>query len=349
MTTAPGMKSIATVRRRRRLLAALALLYAAGLLTWQALRHSPAARWGPFELADIFGLLWLYLPLPLLAMAVLVRRDGRAALCLAVPLLTLGFEYGPSFVPEPPVETARSVRVMTANLRAHNAEAEAVAAAILESASGGPDLIAFQELGADIAAPLGGRLAATHPYQAFHPNEEIFGMGVASRYPIVESLPPRMGPDTCDCQQITIDIDGRLLSLINVHFGLPEIEYTRLWRLPLPVGFESQHQEQNVRQVLALVESIPGPLLLVGDFNVSDRQPFYRELSHRLGDAHRSAGWGLGYTFPSSFHKLRNLPLVPFIRIDYVFYDQAFASRAARSVRLPGSDHLSVLAELALR
>jgi endonuclease/exonuclease/phosphatase (EEP) superfamily protein YafD len=40
---------------------------------------------------------------------------------------------------------------------------------------------------------------------------------------------------------------------------------------------------------------------------------------------------------------------VPFIRIDYVFYDQAFASRAARSVRLPGSDHLSVLAELALR
>lgn len=333
-------------RSRRSVLTAISLLYAICLLAWQALRYSPAARWGPFELADIFGLLWLYLPLPALALAVLFRRDARAALCLAIPVLTLGFEYGPSFIPDRLAETGRPVRVMSANLFAHNVQAEAVAAAILDRQ---PDVVAFQELGEGIAGPLGRRLAPSFPYQAFYPGESIFGMGVASPYPIVESPPLRMGADTCNCQQVIIDRDGLCLTFLNVHFGLPAITYARFWRLPLPVRFRSEVQKPNPRQVLALAESSPGPLFLVGDFNVSDRQPFYRELNGRLEDAHRAVGFGLGYTFPSSWRKLRGLPLPPFIRIDYVFHDRAWATRDARTGRMPGSDHLYVLADLLLR
>ena len=94
------------------------------------------------------------------------------------------------------------------------------------------------------------------------------------------------------------------------------------------------------------VEASPRPLLVLGDLNVSDRQPYYRWLRQRLHDADRAAGGGLDYTYPSGQY---GRALVPLVRIDYVLHDDAWAARNAETVYLPGSDHRAVVADLVLR
>jgi vancomycin resistance protein VanJ len=94
-----------------------------------------------------------------------------------------------------------------------------------------------------------------------------------------------------------------------------------------------------------LVEANGGPALVLGDFNTSDGQPLYRLLRRRLDDAYRAAGWGFGFTFPSP----RGSPLgFPVVRIDYVFHDEFWATQAAWTGSLPGSDHRYVVADLLL-
>jgi hypothetical protein len=91
--------------------------------------------------------------------------------------------------------------------------------------------------------------------------------------------------------------------------GLRAVRLPRgVGRLPLPTRFDTSGQRASLAAVERAADGLPAPLLVLGDFNVSDRQPHYRALRSRWGDAQRDAGWGLGYTYPSG--ALGQLPLV---------------------------------------
>jgi len=49
-----------------------------------------------------------------------------------------------------------------------------------------------------------------------------------------------------------------------------------------------------MRDLLARLESVDGPLVVIGDFNLTDQQSLYRPLTRRLRDAHQESGWGDG-------------------------------------------------------
>ncbi len=58
------------------------------------------------------------------------------------------------------------------------------------------------------------------------------------------------------------------------------------------------------------------PLVLIGDFNVTDREPGYADLTGDLVDAHAAVGLGTGSTWRPA-----TIDFLPFgvLRIDYVF------------------------------
>ncbi len=58
------------------------------------------------------------------------------------------------------------------------------------------------------------------------------------------------------------------------------------------------------------------PLILAGDFNITDREPAYRDLSNGLTDAWRKVGAGLGSTWRPSLLMGQQVGL---LRIDYLF------------------------------
>jgi endonuclease/exonuclease/phosphatase (EEP) superfamily protein YafD len=105
-----------------------------------------------------------------------------------------------------------------------------------------------------------------------------------------------------------------------------------------PRTFDPSAQAPAVRALLRRLRGARRPTLVIGDFNVADREPLYRTLRGRLGDSFRDAGSGLGLTWGGR--------RVKFVRIDYVFHDRRWATRSARAVTLPGSDHRLVTADL---
>jgi endonuclease/exonuclease/phosphatase (EEP) superfamily protein YafD len=317
---------------------------------WQMLRYTPVAHWWPFELFDIFGLL-VYAPLaPLLVLALLLA-DRRAGLWLLMPLAFLTWELAPLVLPRsiatstPPAipVNGRPLRIMTANLLVVNPRLPAVSAVLQVER---PDVIALQELSPEMAEHLARELRATYPYQLLEPSESAAGLGILSRYPFRVEVAGGDLPRPCFCQRVVVDVYGRETTLVNVHPSTPDIRAARMGRLPIPTGFDSDRTTRGIQTALADLKQRPGPLLVVGDFNTSDRQPLYRELGRELRDTYREVGWGLGYTFPSV--SPRRLPFMPIIRIDYVLHDPSVIAWAARTGVTPGSDHRYVMADLVL-
>ena len=320
----------------------LACGYALGVAGWSILVRTPAAGWWPINLASVFDL-WLYAPLPFLALLAAARLDWRAALWLFLPFLVLGGEYGPYFLPNGVTASGTPLRILTANLTFTNPNVE-VAADVL--AGQRPDVIAVQELGPTMADTLARRLREHYPYQALYPRQGALGMGVLSRYPLAPAGSPEMSPGSCNCLEASFDLDGQSVTLLIVHPAPPESRFTRALGVPVPTRFDTSRHERSLGAILDRASAVREPLLVVGDFNLSDRQPAYSEFRQRFGDAHREAGWGLGYTFPNE--KVYRLPFYPFLRIDYVLHDAAWSASSARTGDLAGSDHRFVVADLIL-
>lgn len=322
--------------------------YPLTVVTWEVARRTPLSGWWPFELIDIFALLFL-LPLPLLALPMAGSRQLWVKACLLAPLLAVALDYGPIVefrqVPEPEV----SVRILTANLLVDSGEATLLEQ-VVEAEQ--PDIVAVQELGPEMATRVARTLSRRYPYQALYPYGGPLGIGILSRFPMYASRPQVNGPGTCYCQESVLDIDGHRVTLTNMHPYAPSIDYRSLGPIPVPTRFDTQLQRQAVQAVLRRIETLSGPILLVGDLNTSDRQPAYASLSEHLRDTYRERGRGLGYTFPVGWSfplgAEHTFPLPPILRIDYVWHNDAWAGRAAWVGSLVGSDHRYVVADLVL-
>jgi len=232
--------------------------------------------------------------------------------------------------------------VMTFNLFALNRGFDGAAASI---AGADADIVALQELSQQAAHALGERLSPRYPYQALRPDEELSGGGVLSRFPVVLEEPLRLSERGHTCQRLVLALPGRQLHCFNIHLMAPRL---RPWLL----RYDPSQREAEAAALAQRLAGHPGPLIVMGDFNMTDRSEAYRRLAHLLGDSFREAGSGPGRTFPH-FARSGVLPLprwpvpLPIIRIDYVFHSPDITARHAHRGDGDGSDHLPVIATLA--
>ncbi len=313
------------------------------MVVWNVLLRTSVSNLWPVQLLAVFDA-WTYLPvIPLLLLAIL-QKDWRGGAWLVLPMLAFAWQYGQLFVPVAHRQDGPQLRVMTANLQFENRDANGVAT-LLSARS--PDVVAMQELGAAISGPLANMVKQQYPYQALYPSRGSRGMGILSRYPIVDSRPPEMGDAECSCQQVTLDVRGQPVTILNVHPNPPGISARRIGPLVLPTGFRIGQQQQTLLAIRHLASTITTPLLIVGDLNTSDHEMTYPILAKPYHDTFREAGWGLGFTFPSGPGDVE-WPF-PAMRIDYVFHDDSWAAKVAQVETVPGSDHDGILAELVLK
>jgi len=339
---------------RRHPLVAVSLFYVGLIVLWRVVLLSPLARLWPLQLSQALGS-WFYVPLWLLlgwALLAQRRRIGHAALLLLlVPLCLFALDYGRQFLPNWQMAFAGTgadthLRVMSWNSLYRNDNTAALQRAMLELR---PDLVAIQEIGTGMAADLPDRLGAYFPYQEVYATGGPSGMAILSRYPFLDTEPPefRRGVDTCNCQQVRVDFNGNSITVINMHPWPPRMGFRRRGGLPTMTFYTTANQDPIVDALLRRIEAAESPLLVLGDLNTSERQPNYWRLRAHLADAFTQAGWGLGYTFPNR-DRWGRLTVFPFIRIDYVFHDNAWITLSAHTGAIPGSDHRYVLADLML-
>ncbi|HYI22213.1 MAG TPA: endonuclease/exonuclease/phosphatase family protein, partial [Candidatus Limnocylindrales bacterium] len=83
-----------------------------------------------------------------------------------------------------------------------------------------------------------------------------------------------------------------------------------------------------------------------GDFNVTEREPAYNDVSTGLRDAHLDAGIGFGLTWRPG--ALRSLPM-GLLRIDYIFSTTDLEAVSTHVECTANSDHCLLAATLVSR
>jgi endonuclease/exonuclease/phosphatase (EEP) superfamily protein YafD len=288
-----------------------------------------AGRDGPEPLPAVLA--WSPYAVPALLVLLPLALAARMPLAAALALALLGVHLcwlAPRLRAEPPPDgTGARLRVMVANVLVGGATADSVAAAVRAER---PDVLALVELTPRLAAALDGtEVRELLPFRALTPRPGHSGVGIYARLPLAGD--GRLDGTNLACRQVEAGLDGRQVGIVAVHAYPPRPGSTGLWR-------------GDLEAFRAVAAGQARPLVVVGDFNATaDHAGFRALLGAHLRDAHQARGRGLVRTWPALG------PLPPLLHLDHVLVSDDLAVLAVHERTVPGSDHLAVVADLALR
>jgi vancomycin resistance protein VanJ len=142
-------------------------------------------------------------------------------------------------------------------------------------------------------------------------------------------------------QRLLVHTPAGPVTIFNVHF----------LRSVLRRGGHWQRTHGKITDLVSNdIAEISGPVIMGGDFNITEQTETFRQICMYMKNAHSQAGRGFGFTFPSSSRKLKGmLALPPMIRIDHLFYNDSLLAYNAATLSDSGqSDHLPIVAEFIL-
>lgn len=324
------------------------LLYACAYLVWRLLLISPLyAQYWQIQITEVFGS-WFYLPLLPLLFLSLCTRGWRPLYILMLPTAFFVWEYGAQFAPNWQRKLASPVyaqgelhqlRVLTWNSHlSYNASGEFFE--LLETIQ--PDVVTLQEVSSRMKARAAAELMQEYPYQHFQRHGWLLTL---SRYPLSEPEVQELNRLGCRCLPLQVQKETRTFIVVNTHVPRPTVQYRLRSGVPSITHFDPSEQQRYFEVLFTVLEELEGPLLLQGDLNTTERQPYFRQLTDRFRDSFAEAGWGMGYTYPKTqaWHPFWLLPL---IRIDHILHSPEFVTTAAWTGSIKESDHLYVVAEL---
>jgi endonuclease/exonuclease/phosphatase family metal-dependent hydrolase len=200
------------------------------------------------------------------------------------------------------------------------------------------DVIALQEVvgagprGRGHAEELGAALGmgwVMAPAREFRGHQ--FGNAVLSRFPITHHLEHDLSWKTCEprrMQRVDIATDHCTLHLYNVHLGTAILE--------------RRHQAQRLASIVS-DRHVPGPKLVVGDFNEWMRGLATKMLSERLHSVDLRNHLRRRRTYPGLF---------PILHLDHIYYagrvEIVKIELPRTRLSLVASDHLPLVADVRL-
>ncbi len=331
----PNPQSFDIRQRSLNLALAAVNLYLALIPLYLVLKVIVGDRFWPVSVAG-YVLHWLLLPSFILLPLFIWKKRWLRAVILGGNVITFMWLFGALFLPNPSAPiNSHSIVVMTYNAPWHVVSLEDFSNVLRSSEA---DIIALQELSFDQAALIEDQFSDLYPYQALHGDHGPSGMGILSKYPIVNEELFNLQSDNVTHLRVTlfIDIPGKKpvnIEIINTHLPPPNLKK----------GVDNRVSQE----IIMLVEKLPDGKagILLGDFNQADQNDNYKILANAgLKDAFREAGWGFGGTWPGSgLGFIKNL-----IRIDFIWHTDHFQAVRSWVGAGAGSDHSSLFTELVL-
>lgn len=267
---------------------------------------------------------WIGLSLlPLLLLAALLRRPVLGGAALFIVLLVLAPYGGQIFrgltgiviggATAPP----DAIHVMSYNVMGRNWEVDQIAAVILEQR---PDLLLLQE----VRQPeeLLDRLNALYPDGLVDVvRDDRLKLMIVSRFPLEE------GPRDRDFQRAAVRLPNGKTTLLNVN---------------VPRGtWGDAKQLVYLGRLLDRVSQETDPVLVAGDFNMTQANEGYRRMRTLLRSTQEEAGRWFGFTFATPQRRFG--ALMPLIRIDHIFVGGGVeVVRAGRIGEYGNSDHFPI-------
>jgi endonuclease/exonuclease/phosphatase (EEP) superfamily protein YafD len=331
---APSLPARTAIRLINLVIAALDI-YALSALFYLGARLLVGEAWQPVNFANNL-MPSLLIPAVILWVVVGLLRRWRTFLLLSPSLVAFVGLYGAMLLPKavqiPP--DAPTLTIMTWNLH-RSIEPDEAQAALEIIRDVNADIVALQEFTQPAADFLTPRIADLYPYNALYPYARgVNGMGIYSRFPIyAESF----WTGLLGNMRVQMSFADTLFTFYNLHPPSPGLTV------------DTRFRTAEITDLLDRLAGETTPLIVVGDFNLTDQSNDYARLTEVLTDSFREAGEGLGLTFPNLAYANPLLGAAPpIIRIDYIFHDANWQALEARVYESSGlSDHYPVIARLA--
>ena len=186
----------------------------------------------------------------------------------------------------------------------------------------------LQEIGAEDALELAERTPG-YQYAYVEAARIHHGAAILSRHPIRSGASVELVPGGVTVAEVTIDVDGRAVTVIGAH-------------LHWPVGPRSAAlRNAEIEALAARAAAVDGPALVAGDLNVTLWSPWFVRLLEQSGLSECAGGAAQPGSWPVWAGPAA-------IRIDHCLMSPHFRSVAThRGIRV-GSDHAPVVSDLAL-
>ncbi|MDQ7025094.1 MAG: endonuclease/exonuclease/phosphatase family protein [Anaerolineae bacterium] len=271
------------------------------------------------------------LPAPILLLIALLSRQWKSLLMLVAALAMLIGLYGGTLRPPGPnlLIRGQEVTLLTYNVQRRNTDFEGIEQ-ILRSQDA--DIVALQEVTLEMRNYFDENLSDLYPFQVAAANAQTehtqmilskWSIDVQGRRPVMRGV-------------IEIDDTGVELVVYSVQLSNPLTNDGE--------GFDdsTRSQQGNIVRLMAADED-GAPLIILGDFNMSDATNEYREFTKDFIDVFRHTERGFGATFPNWDYinpSLNFLP--PLIRLDYAFLSLNINPADARVIPEGSSDHYPI-------
>ena len=236
----------------------------------------------------------------------------------------------------------RTLKVMTYNIGNGLVAPDRIHHLIHESDA---DIIGFEEVSPAQGEAIESANSATLSHSIVS-GTGFSGRALLSRRPIESSAWLDLVPERPDLKAI-VTIDELAVTIIVAHPPPPRLRKSG-------VIFDSTSSAQIV--ALAQIAVASAPAILLGDFNMTKRNPLHGQMATiGLTDAWLAAGDRAGSTFPLRLghtrrinHRMTWLRLAALARIDYVWHTGDLVTIATGHGPDEGSDHRPVWATIAL-
>jgi endonuclease/exonuclease/phosphatase (EEP) superfamily protein YafD len=271
------------------------------------------------------------------AVAALILRMHRWAVGLALlGFVASGWIFVPewlSSLPTRPTANGPVLKLMTHNVFGLNYDMNTVASVIFAE---DPDIVALQEYFPEQQS-LDGLLKPRYPYSVRCQGGKRANLGLYSKIPFDREMSAADCPADANGAQRTAHIIAGFTLADGTHFSV----MTTHMDWPFPI----ERQREELAAAAAAANAVPGPLLVVGDFNSTPWSYAMKGFEAATG-LHRETRNLL--TFPQLFtvpHRIARdglLHTVPFLPLDQMFERGVTVTELHRGPPT-GSDHLPVI------
>jgi len=252
---------------------------------------------------------------------------GFVALGLAVfHALVLGVHWVPHNDAFASVQStpSTSLRAIAVNVGSNNERLDLVSRMIKDEQ---PELVALTEVSQQRIVELADVSASYHV--AVNTETPGYGVGLFSKNPIKIAHTIDLGGHPYPALVASVVVDD---TVVNVIVMRPPPPILKQW---------AQAQRDQFYALKALVADLTGPTVVLGDFNSTPWSPTFRQLLAGSGLRDANIGFSYAPTWPAGAGILA-LP------IDHCLVSSGISVRDFRRGATVGSDHLPVIADLAL-
>jgi endonuclease/exonuclease/phosphatase family metal-dependent hydrolase len=271
---------------------------------------------------------------PILVIIGLALRHWKSLFMLVAALATLIGVYGTAFFPEGAdlLVRGREISILTYNIQRRNLDFASIENIVREYNT---DIVAMQEVTQEHLDYFRANLHDLYPYEVAAETIERHGQIILSKYPVEQDVQ----------RQVTggiVDLEGTRLLVYSVQLTNPLSDDGD--------GFDDSSRSAQAEVLRLLAQNAVNanmPVVIVGDFNMSDATTEYRLFTEHLTDVFRFTRRGFGSTFPNWRFDTPSLGfLPPMIRLDYAFVSRNIEPGDAQVIHQGNSDHYPLFVEI---